>query len=44
MFKNYSSKDCYQMYKELITTEDSFLKKVVTDRYLQKYEQFKRRI
>ena len=32
------------MYNDLIANEDTFLKKVVTDKYQEKYDQFKKRI
>lgn len=38
MFKNYNSRDCHLMYKELIQSEDSFIRKVVGERYQHKYE------
>lgn len=43
-FKNYNSRDCYTMFVEMIQSEEAFVKKVVTERYLSKYEQFKKRI
>lgn len=32
------------MYRELVNSEEVFIKKVVTDKYMNKYQQFKQRI
>jgi hypothetical protein len=32
------------MFRQLIPNEEQFIKKIVTDKYSQKYDQFKRRI
>ena len=32
------------MYVELVPNEDHFIRKIVTDKYTQKYDQFKKRI
>lgn len=37
-FKNYTSRDCHSLFIEVIRTEDSFIKKVVTDKYMAKYD------
>ncbi|TNV85284.1 hypothetical protein FGO68_gene11457 [Halteria grandinella] len=44
-FRNYTTKDCYYMCKDqLIKDEESFVKRIVGDKYQEKYEQFKKRL
>eukprot|EP00347_Sterkiella_histriomuscorum_P015623 403356329 len=44
MFKNYNRRDCFRMFNELIQSEDSFIKKVVTEKYINLYNEVKKRL
>ena len=43
-FKNYTARECFLQANELIQTKDQFLTKVITEKYLVKFESFQRKI